>query len=131
VGRGDRRLGRRPAEALFTTANLVTQTLTLRPTALFVQAVANVGRYIETRASRHAWEGLEERLATCPGAYHHIRAEARPRPVPLPHGPIERYADVVAPVSAAAYAVTRVLTRGERAVSILVSTTPRAADHTR
>ncbi|WP_432868683.1 HAD-IC family P-type ATPase [Microbispora rosea] len=127
----DRRLGRRPTEALFTTANLVTQTLTLRPTALFVQAVANVGRYIETRASRHAWEGLEERLATCPGAYHHIRAEARRRPVPLPHGPIERYADVVAPISAAAYAVTRVLTRGERAVSILVSTTPRAADLSR
>ncbi|MEV1200227.1 MSMEG_0572/Sll0783 family nitrogen starvation response protein [Microbispora rosea] len=98
---------------------------------LDVQAVANVGRYIETRASRHAWEGLEERLATCPGAYHHIRAEARPRPVPLPHGPIERYADVVAPVSAAAYAVTRVLARGERAVSILVSTTPRAADLSR
>ncbi|MEV5743555.1 HAD-IC family P-type ATPase [Microbispora rosea] len=127
----DRRLGRRPTEALFTTANLVTQTLTLRPTALFVQAVANVGRYIETRASRHAWESLEERLATCPGAYHHIRAEARRRPVPLPHGPIERYADVVAPISAAAYAVTRVLTRGERAVSILVSTTPRAADLSR
>ncbi|MEU7937584.1 cation-translocating P-type ATPase [Microbispora bryophytorum] len=127
----DRRLGRRPAEALFTTANLVTQTLTLRPTALFVQAVANVGRYIETRTSRHAWESLEERLATRPGAYHHIRAEARRRPAPLPHGPIERYADVVAPISAAAYAVTRVLTRGERAVSILVSTTPRAADLSR
>ncbi|MEV7801654.1 HAD-IC family P-type ATPase [Microbispora sp. NPDC088329] len=127
----DRRLGRRPTDALFTTAGLVTQTLTLRPTALFVQAVANVGRYIETRASRYAWERLEERLATRPGAYHHIRAESRRRPVPLPHGPIERYADLVAPLSAAAYAVTRVFTRGERAVAILVSTTPRVADLSR
>ncbi|WP_169985538.1 HAD-IC family P-type ATPase [Microbispora sp. H10836] len=127
----DRRLGRRPTDALFTTANLVTQTLTLRPTALFVQAVANVGRYIETRASRYAWEGLEERLATRPGAYHHIRAEARRRPTHLPHGPVERYADVVAPISAAAYAVTRVLTRGERAASVLISATPRVADLSR
>ncbi|MBE3008429.1 cation-translocating P-type ATPase [Microbispora sp. NEAU-D428] len=127
----DHRLGRRPTDALFTTANLVTQTLTLRPTALFVQAVANVGRYIETRASRYAWEELEERLATRPGAYRHIRAEARRRPTHLPHGPIERYADVVAPISAAAYAVTRVLTRGERAVSILISATPRVADLSR
>lgn len=46
----DRRLGHGPTDALFNTANLVTQTLTLRPTALFVQAVANVGRYVETRA---------------------------------------------------------------------------------
>ncbi|WP_182897958.1 HAD-IC family P-type ATPase [Microbispora sp. H10830] len=127
----DHRLGRRPTDALFTTANLVTQTLTLRPTALFVQAAANVGRYIETRASRYAWEGLEERLATRPGAYHHIRAEARRRPTHLPHGPIERYADVVAPISAAAYAVTRVLTRGERAASVLISATPRVADLSR
>ncbi|TQS27282.1 HAD-IC family P-type ATPase [Microbispora sp. KK1-11] len=127
----DHRLGRRPTDALFTTANLVTQTLTLRPTALFVQAVANVGRYIETRASRYAWEGLEERLATRPGAYHHIRAEARQRPTHLPHGPIERYADVVAPISAAGYALTRVLMRGERSVSILISATPRVADLSR
>ncbi|KAB8185864.1 HAD-IC family P-type ATPase [Microbispora catharanthi] len=127
----DHRLGRRPTDALFTTANLVTQTLTLRPVALFVQAVANVGRYIEARASRYAWEGLEERLAARPGAYHHIRAATRPRPVHLPHGPIERYADVVAPISAAAYAVTRVLTRGERSVSILISATPRVADLSR
>ncbi|MGW5262217.1 HAD-IC family P-type ATPase [Microbispora sp. NPDC004025] len=127
----DLRLGRRPANALFITAGLVTQTLTLRPTALFVQAVANVGRYIETRASRYGWEGLEERLATRPGAYRHIRAATRPRPCHLPHGPVERYADVVAPISAAAYAVTRVFARGERAAAVLISATPRVADLSR
>ncbi|MBX6383179.1 MAG: HAD-IC family P-type ATPase [Microbispora sp.] len=124
----DHRLGRRPTDALFTTAYLVTQVLTLRPTALFVQAVANVGRYVETRACRYSWERLEERLAARPGSYHHVRAETRRRPTHLPHGPIERYADVVAPISAAAYAVTRVFTHGERAVSVLVSATPRVAD---
>ncbi|WP_327048984.1 cation-translocating P-type ATPase [Microbispora sp. NBC_01189] len=123
----DRRLGRRPAEVLFTTANLVTQTLTLRPAGLLVQAVASFGRYVETRAGRYAWEDLEERLAERPGAYHHVRAGSRPRPCPLPHGPIERYADVVGPISAAGYAAARFLTHGERAVSVLVSATPRAA----
>ncbi|MEU8194348.1 cation-translocating P-type ATPase [Microbispora amethystogenes] len=124
----DRRLGRRPAEVLFTTANLVTQTLTLRPAGLLVQAAASFGRYVEARAGRYAWEDLEERLAERPGAYHHVRAGSRPRPCPLPHGPIERYADVVGPISAAGYAAARFLTRGERAVSVLVSATPRAAD---
>ncbi|MBO4273132.1 HAD-IC family P-type ATPase, partial [Microbispora triticiradicis] len=124
----DRRLGRRPAEVLFTTANLVTQTLTLRPAGLLVQAAASFGRYVETRAGRYAWEQLEERLAERPGAYHHVRAGSRLRPCPLPHGPIERYADVVGPISAAGYAAARFLTRGERAVSVLVSATPRAAD---
>ncbi|WP_182881944.1 cation-translocating P-type ATPase [Microbispora sp. H10949] len=124
----DRRLGRRPAEVLFTTANLVTQTLTLRPAGLLVQAAASFGRYVETKAGRYAWKDLEERLAERQGAYHHVRAGSRPRPCPLPHGPIERYADVVGPISAAGYTVARFLTRGERAVSVLVSATPRAAD---
>ncbi|WP_182873016.1 cation-translocating P-type ATPase [Microbispora sp. H10670] len=124
----DRRLGRRPADVLFTTANLVTQTLTLRPAGLLVHAAASFGRYVETKAGRYAWKDLEERLAERPGAYHHVRAGSRPRPCPLPHGPIERYADVVGPISAAGYTAARFLTRGERAVSVLVSATPRAAD---
>ncbi|WP_169949714.1 HAD-IC family P-type ATPase [Microbispora sp. H11081] len=124
----DRRLGRGPTEALFTTVNLVTQTLTLRPAALLVQVVANMGRYVETRAGRRAWEGLEERLAARPGSYRHIRAEARPRPTHLPHGPVERYADVAAPISAAAYGVARVFTRGERPAAVLISAIPRVAD---
>ncbi|RGA04176.1 magnesium-transporting ATPase, partial [Microbispora triticiradicis] len=124
----DRRLGRRPADVLFTTANLVTQTLTLRPAGLLVHAAASFGRYVETKAGRYAWKDLEGRLAERPGSYHHVRAGSRPRPCPLPHGPIERYADVVGPISAAGYTAARFLTRGERAVSVLVSATPRAAD---
>ncbi|GLW23860.1 haloacid dehalogenase [Microbispora amethystogenes] len=124
----DRRLGRRPADVLFTTANLVTQTLTLRPAGLLVHAAASFGRYVETKAGRYAWKDLEERLAERPGSYHHVRAGSRPRPCPLPHGPIERYADVVGPISAAGYTAARFLTRSERAVSVLVSATPRAAD---
>ncbi|GIH72797.1 cation-translocating P-type ATPase [Sphaerimonospora thailandensis] len=124
----DRRLGRGPTNALFTTANLVTQTLTLRPAGLIVQSLASLARYVEARAGRCAWELLEERLARTPGAYRHIRPDARPRPCPLPHGPIERYADVLSPATIAAYGVTRIATRGgRRAMAVLVSATPKVA----
>ncbi|MCT9934834.1 cation-translocating P-type ATPase [Planotetraspora sp. A-T 1434] len=128
----DRRLGRRATNALFTTTTLVTQTLTLRPIGLLVQSVVSAGKYVEARAGRHAWELLEERLAHHVGAYRHIMAPARPRPCPLPHGPIERYADLASPAAAGGYAVTRVFTRSnQRALSFLVSATPKTADLTR
>ncbi|MEW9527483.1 HAD-IC family P-type ATPase [Microbispora sp. NPDC049125] len=127
----DRRLGRRPTSALFTTAGLITTTLTLRPIGLVVQSVASMGRYIEARAGRQAWERLEERLAEQPGAYHHIRTPSEPRPCPLPHGPIERYADLVSPASVAGYAATGFLAGGQRALAVLVSTTPKIAEVSR
>ncbi|MEZ0076409.1 HAD-IC family P-type ATPase [Planotetraspora sp. GP83] len=128
----DRRLGHRAANALFTTTNLVSQTLTLRPIGLLVQSVVSAGKYVEARAARHAWELLEEQLARRVGAYRHIMTAARPRPCPLPHGPIERYADLASPAAAGGYAVTRVVTRsGQRALSFLVSATPKTANLTR
>ncbi|GAA0383368.1 cation-translocating P-type ATPase [Microbispora corallina] len=127
----DRRIGRGPANALFTVTNLVATTLTLRPVALVVQSAVSFGRFVEAKAGRHAWEQLEERLADRPGAYHHIRARTRPRPTHLPHGPIESYADVVSPVAVGAYAVTRILTGGQRALPVFISATPRIADVTR
>jgi cation-transporting ATPase I len=124
----DRRLGRRATNAMFTTATLITQTLTLRPIGLLVHSFVSSARYVEARAGRHAWESLEERLARQPGAYRHIRTAARPRPCPRPHGPIERYADVASPVAAGGYAVTRIVTRSnQRALAILISATPKVA----
>ncbi|WP_433499082.1 HAD-IC family P-type ATPase [Sphaerimonospora sp. CA-214678] len=128
----DRRLGRGPTDALFTTVGLITQTLTLRPVGLVVQSLASLARYVEAKAGRCAWELLEERLARTPGAYRHIRPVTRPRPRPLPHGPIERYADVLSPAAVAAYGVTRIATRGgRRALAVLISTTPKVADLSR
>lgn len=124
----DRRLGQGPANALFTTADLVTQALTLRPVGLVVHSLTSFARYVEAKAGRRAWELLEERLARTPGAYRHIRPVTRPRPCPLPHGPIERYADVSSPAAVAAYGITRVVTRGgRRALAVLISATPRVA----
>ncbi|MBP2708649.1 cation-translocating P-type ATPase [Microbispora sp. RL4-1S] len=124
----DRRLGRRPTTALFYTASLLTTTLSLRPAGLFVQAAASLGRYVEARAGRSAWERLEERLAERPGSYEHIKTGRLPRPTHLPHGPVERYADLVSPATIAAYTATRLLGRGQRALAILFTATPRIAD---
>ncbi|TDD53483.1 hypothetical protein E1286_06890 [Nonomuraea terrae] len=124
----DRLLGRRATNALFTSATMITQTLTLRPVALVVNALVSAGHYVEARAGRQAWELLEERLAQQAGAYRHIKTVARPRPCHRPHGPIERYADVASPAAAGGYAVTRVATRSrQRALAILISATPTVA----
>ncbi|MEU8271361.1 HAD-IC family P-type ATPase [Sphaerisporangium sp. NPDC049002] len=125
-------LGRGPANALFTTVNLVSQTLTLRPLGLVAQASVSLCRYVEATTERRAWEQLEERLADRPGGYRHIRAAARSRREHLPHGPVERYAGVAGPVAVAAYGVARIASPGTgRALSILVSATPRAGYMTR
>ncbi|MEV7965908.1 cation-translocating P-type ATPase [Sphaerisporangium sp. NPDC088356] len=128
----DLRLGRGPTNSMFTTVNLVAQTLTLRPLGLVAQATMAVCRYVEARAERRTWERLEERLADKPGAYHHIRAASRPRRGHPRHGPVERYADVASPVAVAAYGAARILApRTGRALSILVSATPRVGFMTR
>ncbi|MGP3965597.1 hypothetical protein ACTWPT_57605 [Nonomuraea sp. 3N208] len=124
----DRVLGRRATTALFTSATLITQTLTLRPVGLLAHTLVSAGRYVEARAGRQAWDLLEERLAHQAGAYRHIRTAARLRPCPRPHGPIERYADVASLAAAGGYAVTRVATRSkQRALAILISATPTVA----
>ncbi|GAA4575891.1 cation-translocating P-type ATPase [Planotetraspora kaengkrachanensis] len=128
----DRRLGHRATTAMFTAATLVTQTLALRPLGLLVQSMVSTGHYVEALAGRRAWEQLEEGLARKAGAYRHIRTPTRERPCPLPHGPVERYADLASPATVGAYTVTRLLTgSGDRALSVLISTTPEIAGVTR
>ncbi|MFC0551823.1 HAD-IC family P-type ATPase [Planotetraspora thailandica] len=124
----NQRLGKHATNAMFTSATLITQTLTLRPIGLLVQSISSTARYVEARAGRHAWERLEEQLADRVGAYRHILTPSRERPCPLPHGPIERYADIASPVTVGAYTVTRMIAgRGQRPMSILISGTPKIA----
>jgi cation-transporting ATPase I len=117
---------------MFTTATLITQTMSLRPLGLLVHSMVSAGHYVESLAGRQAWEQLEERLAREVGAYRHIRTPARERPCPLPHGPVERYADLASPATVGAYTVTRLLTgSSDRALSVLISATPEIAGVTR
>ncbi|WP_327108411.1 cation-translocating P-type ATPase [Nonomuraea glycinis] len=125
----ERHLGKPAVDAALVTSRIVAHTLSLRPASLLVDSVAAAVRYAEARARRQAWERREEEFAVTPGAYRHIAPAVAARPVPLPRGPVERYADAAGGVSLGAHAVTSVLSRSRhRGLSVLISGTPKAAN---
>ncbi|MFC4062205.1 HAD-IC family P-type ATPase [Planomonospora corallina] len=125
----NRRLGRPATDTLFTAGHVIGQTLALSPSALLVHAAGSAVHYAEARAARGAWRRLEEELARVRGAYRHVRKPSRPRPIPLPAGPIERYASVASPATAGAYALTRSFSRSaRRGHAMMVAATPKQAE---
>ncbi|MFF3671455.1 cation-translocating P-type ATPase [Microtetraspora malaysiensis] len=124
----ERRIGVPATDTLFTVSRIVVQTLAVRPIALFLDSLAAAGRYADARAGCRSWERREQEFAAHEGAYRHLRVLAKPRSAPLPHGPIERYAEVASFAALGAQGLTSVISRSqERGVSVLISTTPKAA----
>ncbi|WP_326820224.1 cation-translocating P-type ATPase [Streptosporangium sp. NBC_01756] len=124
----ERHLGRSTADSLLTTANIVTNTLALRPLGLLVHSITATARYAEARGMRQAWETHGQRLASREGAYRHIRSAKRPRPAPLAHSPAERFQRLVAPVALSASALTRLASASpQRGLAMLIATTPKAS----
>ncbi|MGI5374839.1 HAD-IC family P-type ATPase [Streptomyces sp. CA-251387] len=121
-----RRVGETATERGFAVANLLVTTLTFRPLGATVQAVLAAARYTEVRARRGAWAQWASRLAVHEGTYRHDAVPAYERPAPLPPGPGDRYANVAAPVSLAAYGLTSVGTLShDRGLALLIAGTPR------
>ncbi|GLW05681.1 hypothetical protein Misp01_08110 [Microtetraspora sp. NBRC 13810] len=124
----DRLIGTPAVDAMFATARTVTQTLAVRPVGLLIDSAAAAGRFADARSGLHAWFSREEEFAEHKGAYRHIRTVQPPRPAPLRHGPIERYAGIAIPASLGAYGLTAVVGRdGDRGLSVLIPGTPKAA----
>ncbi|WP_433226397.1 hypothetical protein [Microtetraspora malaysiensis] len=124
----ERRIGVPATDTLFTVSRIVIQTLAVRPIALFLDSLAAAGRYADARAGCRSWERREQEFAAHEGAYRHLRVLAKPRSAPLPHGPIERYAEAASFAALGAQGLTSVISRSqERGVSVLISTTPKAA----
>ncbi|MDH2428810.1 HAD-IC family P-type ATPase [Sphaerisporangium sp. TRM90804] len=124
----ERRLGAQTAGFIFATTRYASQTLALRPLGLAIDSLAALGRFTESQAGREAWAVREEEFARRKGSYRFIRTAVAPRPVPLPRGPIERYADVVSIGALGSYGLTAVLSSdGRRALAMLVAGTPKAA----
>ncbi|WP_067186799.1 cation-translocating P-type ATPase [Microtetraspora niveoalba] len=124
----ERRVGVPATDTLFTVTRIVIQTLAVRPIGLFLDSMAAAGRYSDARAGRRAWALREEEFAAHEGAYRHLRVPAKPRAASLPHGPIERYGEAASFAALAAQGLTSVVSRSqERGVSVLISTTPKAA----
>ncbi|MEV7005748.1 HAD-IC family P-type ATPase [Streptosporangium sp. NPDC051022] len=124
----ERRMGHQSVSSLFTAANVVTNTLALRPLALLVQSVAAAGRYVEARDARRAWDLRAEELASHEGAYRHTRTARLPRPVPPAHSPVERFERLVAPAALGVSALTRVVSNSRRrGLAMMIAATPKAA----
>ncbi|WP_329425800.1 HAD-IC family P-type ATPase [Streptosporangium sp. NBC_01495] len=124
----EHRIGAPATVALFTTANIVTHTLALRRVGMLVQSLTAVGRYIEARDTRRAWEARQHELASGKGSYRHIRTTRKPRPAPMAHSPVDRFERVGGPVAVGATGLTYLFGDSRmRAVAMLTATTPKAA----
>ncbi|MEV1168792.1 HAD-IC family P-type ATPase [Nonomuraea sp. NPDC049784] len=124
----EERIGKPGADALMTMTRLVTYTLAMRPTSLLIDSIAAAGRFAASRAGSRAWELREEEFAAGAGAYRHTRIAVAPRPVPLPRGPVERYADAASAAALAGHGITTVLSRDQqRGLSVLIAGIPKAA----
>ncbi|MGW4639261.1 HAD-IC family P-type ATPase [Sphaerisporangium sp. NPDC004334] len=124
----ERRVGRPTADVIWAYTRFTAQTLALRPVGLFIDSLSAAGRLAEAVAGRRAWRVREEEFAQHKGAYEHIRSELSLRPVPMPYGPIERYADGLSVGALASYGITSVISHDqERALAMLIAQTPKAA----
>ena len=95
-------------------ASALTQALSQGPAGLAVSIVHRAGVVSEVRARQRTWERLEPELCGRRGDIPMAAVGHVARPVPLPDGPIERYADRASVASIGAFALGYGLTRSPR-----------------
>ncbi|MER5222735.1 cation-translocating P-type ATPase [Streptomyces flaveus] len=121
-----RRIGEKATERGFALTNLLVTTLTFRPLGATVAATLAAARYVEVQARRRAWADWASRLAVHEGTYRHDALPGYERPAKLPPGPGDRYANVAAPVSLAAYALGAIGPLShDKSLALLIAGTPR------
>ncbi len=108
-------------------SNALVQSLTQGPMALMVDIVNRATTVGELRGARTAWEAREPELAPRHGRVPLEPVEPAPRPRSLRPGPVERYADGAALVSAAGVGVGLALTGSpRRAAAAITAGIPKA-----
>ena len=118
----------RGIEAAVVSTSAVLQGLGAGPVGLVVDATHRVTLLGEAMARRAVWERAEVRLHPGPSDDRVAAVERSSRPVPLPDGPLETYAQRVAFGSLGAGGLAFVLTGNpRRAVDVLLAAVPRAA----
>ncbi|MEV0344681.1 cation-translocating P-type ATPase [Nonomuraea sp. NPDC050680] len=116
------------ADAVVVSSRLISQTLAVRPLSMLIDSVAAAIRFVDSCAGRRAWELREEEFADADGAYRHLQVVGQPRPVPVPHGPVELYANAASAATVVTQAVTTVVGRNhEQGLSVLITGIPKAA----
>ncbi|HEX4866520.1 MAG TPA: cation-transporting P-type ATPase [Acidimicrobiales bacterium] len=97
------------------------------PLGPLVDLVHRASSIAEADARRRAWEAAEPELFAARGPTAAVLATSA-RPVPVPRGPVERYAERAWPVSLGAFAVALPFTGSlERATAMLSAGLPKAA----
>lgn len=103
------------------------QALAQQPVGLLIGSVHRSVRVGEMRGHRSTWHRRVEHLIRHEGAFEAPALHVPERPVPLPHGPVERVAWTI-PTAITAAVGTYFFTRdGARAQGVLAAGVPRAA----
>lgn len=126
--RVEARLGVERADFFLSLANSLALALTQRPLSSLVDGLYKLSLVTEEQAQRRVWQRRENELCR-PGAEVLVgSSERRSRPVPLPRGPIEEYADRAVFVSLGGFALSFLTTRSfQRASAALFGALPRPA----
>jgi cation-transporting P-type ATPase I len=124
----ENRIGRPAADVTLVTANALSQALGQGPLGLVVDIAHRSGMVGESQARRAAWNRREPEIMDARESLRHRALSHEPRPVPLPAGPVERYADRAGVGSLAAMSATLAVTRNPRRASdLLLVGIPKAA----
>ena len=122
------RLGPVGADLVLAVANAAAHGLTEGAGPLAVDALSRVLQLRELRARRDVWEQREMTLHSTEHALPAETAESKPRPVPLPQGPIEKVADGISAASFLGASGVLAWTRDPaQAADAVLATVPRAA----
>lgn len=124
----DQALGQKRADLTLSSVISLAQGAAQRPVASLVDLAHKAALLREARARQDTWEAREAELCSAPFEHDIGRARVDPRPVPLPRGPIEEYADRAWIVSLGGFAVSFLTTRSvQHAVAALFGALPKPA----
>ena len=122
------RIGAVAADVSLGGASAVAQALAHGPSGLLVDIGRRSSLIAEQLARQSAWQQREPELVRGPRDVSRAARELPARPIPLPKGPIERYADGAALGSLALVGLALPITRDPRkAVDLVFSGIPKAA----
>jgi cation-transporting ATPase I len=124
----EQRLGQERADFVLNLASSLAQGMAQRPFNSFVDGLHKLSLLGEVRSQRQLWQRREAELCKPPEVRSAASAERPARPVPLPRGPIEEYADRAVFVSLGGFALSFLTTRSfQRATAALFGGLPRPA----
>jgi cation-transporting P-type ATPase I len=121
----ERSLGPRSADLVLGVTNSLVRGISLGMTGHLVDLAQRATRLRQLSSVRSTWATREPLLCEVPATERSPRPE---RPCPLPHGPVEHYADEAWPASLGGFAASMIATDDlERSAASLLDGIPKAA----